>query len=174
MVIWRYFLKFVDVFLSNPIYALALVVFGLVAINYKTLIANLPGSLPELENMIADLAPKTVTLEGSMTGAGPCWRMNFTFFEEDGSPLLDTRDHIGRLTQAMPSATLSLPHRSNYLLRLETEVPLADPATCLPIGTGVVLKSNANQTPLLDTSPAFRLVNTCDFAEANKCELKLF
>jgi hypothetical protein len=173
MLIWRLFLKVVDLFLSNPIRALALVVFTLAAVNYKTLIANLPDAVPEVDNWLAELAPRSVTMAGSIVGVGKCWRMNFTFFEESGSPLLKTRSHVTQVTGENPQATLSLPHRASYLVRLETEVPLANPDNCLPIGTGAILKSNAVETVLRGIGPDISLVNRCDFTDANRCDLRV-
>ncbi|NND48943.1 MAG: hypothetical protein HKN60_01685, partial [Rhizobiales bacterium] len=160
MVLWRWFLKFADVLLSNPIWPLAMIVVVLAGINYKTLIQALPGSVPEVDNWLADMAPLNISMTGEVVGADACWRMIFTYFEEDGTKLLETVNHIALVSTLKPGpAKLALPHRQAYRLRLQTEVYYSDPDTCLPVGAAAILKSKATETTLRDLATETRLHN---------------
>ena len=174
MILWRWFLKLADLLLSNPIRALAVIVAVLAGLYYKTLISALPGSIPEVDNWLADMAPLNVTMTGEVMGADACWRMIFTFFEQDGTKLLETVNHIALVSTLEPGpAKLALPHRNAYRLRLQTEVYYSDPDTCLPVGAAAILKSKASETTLHDLAIETLLHNACDFTEANHCELEI-
>jgi len=173
MLTWRWLLKPIDLILSNPMRALALIVFVLAAINYKTLISSLPSSVPEIDNWLADIAPLNVTMTGEILGAEACWRMIFTFFEEDGGRLLETVSHSVIVSTLKPEVGLALPHRDAYLLRLQTEVYFSNPETCLPIGAAAILKAKAIETTLRDLPYETQLHNACDFTEQNRCDLQV-
>jgi hypothetical protein len=173
MLIWRWLLKPIDMILSNPMRALALIVLVLAAINYKTLLKSLPSSVPEIDNWLADIAPLNVTMTGEILGVDACWRMIFTFFEEDGTKLLATVSHSVIVSTLKPEVQLALPHRHAYLLRLQTEVYFSDPETCLPIGAAAILKSRAIETALRGLPYETHLHNACDFTEENRCDLQI-
>ncbi|NND50588.1 MAG: hypothetical protein HKN60_10090 [Rhizobiales bacterium] len=174
MIVWRWFIKLIEMLEANPIRTLAVIVAMIAAINHKTLIEALPRSIPEVDNWLADMAPLNVAMTGEVIGAGACWRMIFTYFEEDGSKLLDTVNHIALVSTLKPGpAKLALPHREAYRLRLQTEVYYSDPETCLPVGAAAILKSKAIETTLRDLATETSLHNACDFTEANNCELQI-
>lgn len=171
MWLWRQFLNIVDLFERIPFLLLGLVVLVLAGANYRTLMEALPSSVPEVDNFLASVAPKIVTIEGSLTGVEHCWRMDFTFFAEDGSKLLATLDHIARVTNQKPQTTIELPYRKAYKMRLQTEVYLSDPETCFIIGSGPILRSRSVEMTLAERAVEIAITNTCDFTQENNCDL---
>ena len=130
---------------------LALVVVIIAGITYKTLVQSLPNSVPEIDNWLADISPKKVDLRGSVDGVRECWRMTFLFLRPDGSPLLGTIRHVGQVSTLRPEASIELPYRDTYLLRLQTEVFLSQsgklPADRLPAPSCAPVCSRPNSSP---------------------------
>lgn len=173
MLIWRLFLKAMSLIFDNAMVALALVVLIIAGINYKALVQSLPNSVPEIDNWLADISPKKVDLRGSIDGVRECWRMTFLFLRPDGSPLLGSVRHVGQVSTLTPQASIELPYRDTYLLRLQTEVFLSNPENCLPIASGAILRSRVLETELKPRGSQFSLINTCDFTENNDCDFRL-
>jgi hypothetical protein len=174
MLIWRWTLKIADTFLGNPMRALGLVVVFVGALYHNTLAENLPNSLPEVDDWLANIAPTTVHLSGSLTGMRECWRMRATFFEEDHSKLLHHTNHIILATTRRPDVKIDLPLRDVYKLRLESMVYLSDPEKdCLRIGSGPILKSKSIVTSLHNPGDTIKIQNNCNFSSENHCSFEV-
>lgn len=172
---WRTIKRIADRIWGNPIRLLGIVVAVIAIVNYRTLMENLPTSIPELTTWWAERDPLELTVRGEMTGEPVCWQMRLTFLDAAGQPILAEKDYVLRIGSSRPEQQITLPALGHYAVRVSVEVTNGEfDNRCIPVGGIAIMRAKALEARINDVAGKATMTIACDAGgETLQCNVEV-